>query len=305
MAIELSKQLKENIIVKEITNNSFIILGEFVNTVYKIKINVKYYNTKIIDISPIYNEVIQQTIYKYTGSHIEIDYFKSDTCSGIIKITLKYDDCVFSGNSCIECNQKIVEYIKVKEEQEKVAKRLKYGDKTDLIITYKEFPKSYNNHVLIKKDYTTYDLVISDVDIEYIDLLDFISTYPANIIINGYFKIINYVNYQNIKNSSKWKNNLTTENILNITIQNCLNLKIINNIIHFKDNCNLKIINCPKLEFIENYNNFTEIYLNNWLVKVVNDEIKSLLKDQQEYAHIIQSLLKKINKLERKPIENE
>jgi hypothetical protein len=35
------------------------------------------------------------------------------------------------------------------------------------------------------------------------------------------------------------------------------------------------------------------------------DEIKSLLKDQQEYAHIIQSLLKRINKLENKPIENE
>jgi hypothetical protein len=34
------------------------------------------------------------------------------------------------------------------------------------------------------------------------------------------------------------------------------------------------------------------------------DEIKSLLKDQQEYAHIIQSLLKKINKLENKAIEN-
>lgn len=35
------------------------------------------------------------------------------------------------------------------------------------------------------------------------------------------------------------------------------------------------------------------------------DEIKLLLKDQQEYAHIIQSLLKKINKLENKPVENE
>lgn len=35
------------------------------------------------------------------------------------------------------------------------------------------------------------------------------------------------------------------------------------------------------------------------------NEIKSLLKDQQEYAHIIQSLLKKINKLENKATENE
>lgn len=35
------------------------------------------------------------------------------------------------------------------------------------------------------------------------------------------------------------------------------------------------------------------------------DEIKSLLKDQQEYTHIIQSLLKRINKLEDKVIINE
>ena len=35
------------------------------------------------------------------------------------------------------------------------------------------------------------------------------------------------------------------------------------------------------------------------------DEIKSLLKDQQEYVLIIQSLLKRINKLENKAVENE
>jgi hypothetical protein len=34
------------------------------------------------------------------------------------------------------------------------------------------------------------------------------------------------------------------------------------------------------------------------------DEIKSLLKDQQEYARIIQSLLKRINKLESKAVGN-
>ena len=37
-------------------------------------------------------------------------------------------------------------------------------------------------------------------------------------------------------------------------------------------------------------------------IKKEIDEIKSLLKDQQEYAHIIQSLLKRINKLENKAI---
>jgi hypothetical protein len=293
---KMALQLKEDIIVKDITNNSFSILGEYTNTEYKIKINVKYYNIGKINICKIYNEVKNQIIRKYVVSHIEIDYSNSDTNSSITKITLKYNDCIFSGNSCIECNKKIEEYIK---EQEKTALKLKYGDKTDLL-------KSFNH------------ICISDVDIEYIDLLDFIPYNKEKIICDG--KIIDIFK-SNDKNSV-------------ITIKNCYNLKKINNYVFgcienyergsllngfnntsiFK-NINIKIINCPKLEFIEYYDKFI-ITIDDKMVyrikqddlskiKEENSEIKSLLKDQQEYAHIIQSLLKRINKLENKAVENE
>ena len=78
---------------------------------------------------------------------------------------------------------------------------------------------------------------------------------------------------EDIKNKSEYKCDLKdiSKYILNITIQNCPNLKIINNIIYFEKICNLKIVNCPKLEFIQNYNNFSEIYVDNRLVKVVNE----------------------------------
>ena len=311
MALQLSKQLNKDIIVKDITNNSFSILGEYINTEYKIKINVKYKNIININIGQIYNEVTKQIIHKYVVSHIEIDYSNSDTNSSITKITLKYNDCIFSGNSFIEFNKKIEEYIKEQEkaalklkekaeEQEKAALiKLKYGDKTDLLITY-------NN------------IVISDVDIEYIDLLDFIPYNKEKIICDG-------------KITDIFKSN---EEISVITIKNCDNLKKINNYVFRRienydyssllngfnntsksNNINIKIINCPKLEFIEYYDKFTIIIDCKTVFRIKQDdlskikeeinEIKSLLKDQQEYALIIQSLLKKINKLENKPIENE
>jgi len=296
MALELSKQLKEDIIVKDITDNSFSILGEYTNTEYKIKINVKYYDIIDINIGKIYNEVKNKIIHKYVVSHIEINYYYYS----ITKITLKYNDCIFSGNSCIECNKKIEEYIKEQEKaQENAPLKLKYGDKTDLL-------KSFNH------------IEISYVDIEYIDLLDFIPYNKEKIICDG-------------KITDIFKSN---ERISSITIKNCVNLKKINNYVFerienyergsllngfnntsiFK-NINIKIINCPKLEFIEYYDKFTITIDDKIVFRIKQDdlskikeeinEIKSLLKDQQEYAYIIQSLLKRINKLENKPIENE
>jgi hypothetical protein len=82
------------------------------------------------------------------------------------------------------------EYIK---ESEKTALKLKYGDKTDML-------KSFNH------------IYISDVDIEYIDLLDFIPYNKEKIICEG--KIIDI-----------FKSN---EAIHSITIKNCYNLKKIN-----------------------------------------------------------------------------
>jgi hypothetical protein len=194
------------------------------------------------------------------------------------------------------------EYIK---ESEKTALKLKYGDKTDML-------KSFNH------------IYISDVDIEYIDLLDFIPYNKEKIICEG--KIIDI-----------FKSN---EAIHSITIKNCYNLKKINNYVFgrnidnyiehsnssllngfngfintYSNNINLIIINCPKLEFIEYYDKFTITIDRKGVFRIKQDdlskireeinEIKSLLKDQQEYAHIIRSLLKRINKLENKAVENE
>jgi len=289
MAIELSKELskilKEDVIIKEIDNNSFVILIQYANTKYKIKITyynignipnipntfsnipdiyteVKNYKNKIINLKPDANCYIE-THYTLINNPNNTKYISNL----INKITLKCDDYDFSVKSYYECDKKILEHVKMNEEHETIKLKLKYGDKTDLTITYKEFSKSYT----IKEHDITFDLVIYNVDIEYIDLLDFIPTYPANIIINGFIKNINNVNYDNIKFKLGCKVNWIPKHILNITIQNCPNLKIINNIIHCENNCNLKIVNCPKIEFIQNYNNFTEIYMNNCLVKVFNE----------------------------------
>jgi hypothetical protein len=295
LAIELSKFLKEDVIVEDINNESFIISGEDINKKFKIQIVYWNYGTKPLSFLPndpcdifpnipntnirhIYNQVKN---YKNINLKPEVIYYidtlytQTNLCLLTTKFTIKYNDCIFSGNNYYECDNKILEYIKMnelklkeqesiklKEEQEKVSTqlKLKYGDKTDWTITYINYPI-----------YNIYNLVISNVEIEYIDLLDIIKTYPANIIINGYIKNTNYVDFQNIKDKSGCKVNWTLKDILNITIQNCPNLKIINNIIHCENNCNLKIVNCPKIEFIQNYNNFTEIYMNNCLVKVFNE----------------------------------
>jgi len=110
-------------------------------------------------------------------------------------------------------------------------------------------------------------LVISNVDIEHIDLLDIIHNYSGNRIVNGFIKQINCANYEKYMNSNSYC--CKDKPIFNITIQNCPNLKIINNIIDFENNAHLKICNCSKLEFIQNYNNFSEIYIDNHRVKVV------------------------------------
>ena len=300
LAIELSKFLKEDVIVEDIDNESFVISGEGINTKFKIKIVYWNYGTKPLSFLPndpcdifpnipntnirhIYNQVKN---YKNINLKPEVIYYidtlytQTNLCLLTTKFTIKYNDCIFSGNNYYECDNKILEYIKMnelklkeqetvklKEEQEKVSTRLKlkYGDKTDWTITYKKYViNNFQNLQL--------DLVITDVDIEYINLLDIIPNYQTNIIISGYIKNTNYVDYQDIGNKSVYKCDLAfPKHIFNITIQNCPNLKIINNIIHFENNCNLKIVNCPKIEFIQNYNNFTEIYMNNCLVKVVNE----------------------------------
>ena len=123
---------------------------------------------------------------------------------------------------------------------------------------------SYASHPHNRK-FKNINLVISNVDTEHIDLLDIIHYYSGNKIVNGFIKQTNCANYEKYINSTKDKP------IFNITIQNCPNLKIINNIIDFENNAHLKICNCPKLEFIQNYNYFSEIYIHNHKVKIFNE----------------------------------
>ena len=302
--LELSTQLKENIVIKEsMTSNSFIILGEGTNKENKIKININcFYMTngewklsdiahfinrewRIVDISKvdidickIYNEVKTyknnndlHKVYQF-DLYIDTTYYNNN----INKITLKWDDNEISAQHYFECNQKIAEYIKlneitltqklalkIKEEQEKFTTKLKlkYGDKTVLTKRndYSELPDSYNSITSI------INVEISNVDTEHIDLLDIIHNYSGNKIVNGFIRQTNCANY------AKYINSDIEESIFNITIQNCPNLKIINNIIDFENNAHLKICNCPRLEFIQNYNNFSEIYIDHHRVKIYNE----------------------------------
>jgi hypothetical protein len=107
------------------------------------------------------------------------------------------------------------------------------------------------------------------VDIEHIDLLDIIYSYPGNRIVNGFIKQINCANYEKYMNNNSYC--CKDKPIFNISVLNCPNLKIINNIIDFENNSYLKIDKCPKLEFIQNYNNFSEIYIDNQRVKVITE----------------------------------
>jgi hypothetical protein len=278
IVLELSTQLKEDIIIKEFTNTSFIILGEGGDTKYKIKINVKYCNIIHVDISKIYNEVrtfiINDRLHNIYQLHLYIETDYNNCCPN--KITLKWDDNEIYGQNYLECNQKIIDYIKlnkiildhklglkIKEEQEKFATKLKlkYGDKT-VLSKSNDYLRSSNNY-----DYKTsiINVAISNVDIEHIDLLDIIYNYSGYRIVNGFIKQTNCANY------AKYINGSIDKPIFNISVLNCPNLKIINNIIDFENNCNLKIDKCPKLEFIQNYNNFSEIYINNHKVKLITE----------------------------------
>jgi hypothetical protein len=284
IVLELSTQFKEDIIINEFTNNSFIIFGEGANLEYKIKINVKYYNIIDVNISKIYNEIRTYRINNDLHKKYQLDlYIETDyTNSYPNKIILKWEDNEISGQNYFESDQKITEFIKVnevklneklalkiKEEQEKMTTKLKlkYGDK--MVLSKKIDSRPIYKTYITPDDYlpSIIYLVISNVDIEHIDLLDIIHNYSGNRIVNGFIKQINCANYEKYMNSNSYC--CKDKPIFNITIQNCPNLKIINNIIDFENNAHLKICNCSKLEFIQNYNNFSEIYIDNHRVKVV------------------------------------
>jgi hypothetical protein len=180
----------------------------------------------------------------------------------------------------------------------------------EYLIIINKIKLKYGNNCLIKfnvlfSDKQSDSIEINNISNECIDLLDFIPYEKDKIICDGKIK------------------ELFTTNFHNIYINNCENLKKISNYIskninkedNSRNNIDLIIVNCPNIEFIE-YNDKFNITIDNKKIFSMNSnefvnikkeiaEIKSLLKDQQEYAHIIQSLLKRINKLENKAVENE
>ena len=296
LIMEFKKRLNKDIIVKQINKSSFIILRKVIGaTEYQIKIYVNCIDD-IDKIIKIYKEVKsfrENMHFKYNLDwYIETEYIDYN----INKINIKYDEYIINANDYGDCEKNIKSYL-IKKKQNEI--KLKYGENAYWNI---DCNNSYDN--------CYYDLKIS-VNTKYINLLDIVPNILWNKIVNGYIKNTNVLNLGFIINLTDHNENKDKKIIYRILVNNCPNLLNINNILELnKDRIynnifNLITYNCPKLEFIENYNNFTEIIINHRLVKVVNDEIKSLLKDQQEYARIIQSLLKRINKLESKAVENE
>jgi hypothetical protein len=229
------------------------------NDNYHITINSESRNLDFKVITEIYNEFINyiETCYLTIGhknnkfTEFNLIYNSSD----LVNICAKYNMNNICANNYIEFTEKLEEH-RLKEEQEKFTTKLKlkYGETTVLSNSYHYTPSSIY-------------LIISNADTEYIDLLDIIHNYSGNRIVNGFIKQTNCANYEKYINS----NSTIDKHIFNITIQNCPNLKIINNIIDFENNAHLKICNCPKLEFIQNYNNFSEIYIDNHKVKIFNE----------------------------------
>ena len=255
-----------NIKYNDIITIQYTIYHDYNNSNDHRKFRITIDTNKIL-IYEIYNQFrnyINSFIQKYDND----ECFQELYCESSIYIDMSYDI-----NSNIDIHKKIALELStqskediiikkitnnsLKEEQEKFTTKLKlkYGEKTLVTNSYHRY------HYPTSSIY----LVISNVDTQHIDLLDIIHYYSGNRIVNGFIKQINCANYE------KYINSNIDKPIFNITIQNCPNLKIINNIIDFENNAHLKICNCPKLEFIQNYNNFSEIYIENHKVKIFNE----------------------------------
>ena len=289
------KKLNKDIIIKQINKSSFTILGKVINTEYKIKIYVNCIDD-IDKIIKIYKEV--KKFRKNINSDYELDcYIETEYIDYCInKIIIKCDDNIINSNDYLDCKKNIKAYV-IKKKQKEI--KLKYGEDAIWDVSYSN---DNNNHI--------FKLEIVNVNKTFINLLDIVPYYQRKKIVNGFIKNINVFNGLKIMNLLEYDHNSQSKKYFNIYISGCLSLININNFLKFNTKAtdciyNLKIENCPSLEFIESYNNFSEIYIGFLSVEVINEEKKSLQKDQREYALVIQSLLKKINKLENKTIENE
>lgn len=251
--IELNKEYNFNCHI-DMTDINNIAVSQSDEDNIKITIN----NNSIQTIITIYKK-----LWKY-NTILEINVSFINNCIG--NIILKYENEIIEATNYNELIEKIEEYLRKQIlESTNLIKPLDYIIKILKLKYGNELIYNINNNI---ENSLLIDFTISDVQIEYIDLFDIIPFYKGDIINNGFIKKGNYFDIDQIQNKLKYidYNNY----IINIIIENCKNLKIINNVIHFQNKSCLRIFNCPKLEFIQNYNNFTDIYINNHLINVIS-----------------------------------
>jgi hypothetical protein len=281
---QLSTQLNETIYIEKVNFNTYILTDK--NNKIKIEfisINIIPSTEYLISTYKVSSELINE-INKNNNDNFNIELFYTfcGNKKDYIRTKIKIENiCIFKEYNTELNNDiffpKINEYLMINNKI-----KLKYG----------------NNYLI--KFTGTYSIEIDNISNECIDLVDFIPHKIDKIICDGKIKELYKTQFKNIE------------------IVNCENLKKINNYVEYDSKNNISILsirNCPNLEFIEYYEKFrifidgkeiNSIKSNDFInIKKEIYEIKSLLKDQQEYAHIIQSLLKRINKLENKAVENE
>jgi hypothetical protein len=298
---KVASQLKN-----DINKDYLIILSN--NKIYK-------NNTSNITIEDDKNK-IKFTIYNEEGIQNTCDVIKS-----IYENSLKYKNSINNNDFNIELRYSFCKFRKTYIRNSINIENININSSNNEINEYvipiineylmiiNKIKLKYENDCLIKFNlnlpYEPSTIEINNISNECIDLLDIIPYKKDKVICDGKIK------------------ELFTTNFHNIYIKNCKNLKKISNYIskningkdESRNNINLIIVNCPILEFIE-YNEKFNITIDNKKIFSMNsndfvnikkeiDEIKSLLKDQQEYLDIIQSLLKRINKFEDKALGNE
>ena len=241
---------------------------------YNIESIIKIYNSEYVKLNDYYKTINKQINLQSINATYHND--------NIVKSIVVYCESeIFVVTNYLDFNDKI---IKDREQRSFIVNnqydnqfnldymieilKIKYGN--ELIYTI-----SYNIRIINEINYLTIDLLISNINLEYVDLLDIIPYYEGHMIINGFIKKGNYCDLNKMKNKLhniyKTIENNNCECIFNISITNSKYLKIINNIIYFQNACYIKIDNCPLLEFIQNYNNFSKIYIDNQLIQSITE----------------------------------
>lgn len=260
----------------DLHNNKITIINN-----YNIESIIKIYNEVYYELNNYYNNLNKQINLKSLNAtydknnlvkSIAMDYESEIlVATNYLELTKKVEEKIIKDRNQISlinyfeiCNKNTIH----KLEEINTLLKIKYGNEIIYSI-------QFNVKNIEEINYLTIDLLISNINLEYIDLFDIIPYYQGNIIINGFIKNTNYFDVSQMKNNLQDIYNFREINnydyILNIHITNSKYLKIINNIIHFENRCFLKIEGCPLVEFIQNYNNFSKIYINSQLILLITE----------------------------------